>query len=318
MSGITTSSSQAPAPIKRPQPPVQSAPAAMPSPVQGDTMKSSALPAVGPISIPKFKSLDAYKQFVAGSKIDQIPAYQQQVSELLGVLSRAMTALSQKKDAVNYGTLENALKGSEANLDKVQHPGRERADAARAKAQEYNQEIDGLTKQIGDLQAQINNARLNQDVNVGIGMQSQTLTGAVLSGIGAALDQSAMNKMTKQIADLNAQVVRAQVNMTTQETLAVQMDAIPPDPTALKAATDAVQQAQDRFNLAAQQVAPESQAVARAQGNLDQAQASVANLQNARNSLKDYGQCFDALTQVKLTWSDHGWKKQLDDFWKGK
>lgn len=280
--------------------------------------QAQAAPAAKP---KKFADLASYQAFVSTSEATKLPAARAAVASAEGEAAQAHRALAAKKREVNHDGLKAALDRAEQALEKATYPLRPQAAEKRAEAGRVSGEAGELAKQISRAQQQIAQAEANKAARSrDFWTDDSEYTGwdAVFDGLGAIGDASTIKAAKARINTLIEQKVALEMKATTLIAEATALHNQQADAGTIAAPKKARDDAQAAFDAAVAAEAPEQRAADRADAGVAAAKGELARLEGVKKELTDYSKQFGFFTRVKLTFTNWGWKKELDAFWKQK
>lgn len=270
----------------------------------------------------KFEDLASYKAYVSASEVTQLPAARAAVAAAQGELAQAQGALVAQQRAVGHAGLKASLDRAEQALEQATYPLRPQAAEKRAEAGRVSEEAGGLARQIAQYQQQIAQAegrKAARSRDFWLGDQSdRTGWDDLFDGLGAIGDASSINAARKRINSLIEQKVGLEMKATTLIAEAAALHHQKADAGTVAAPKKARDDAKAAFDAAVAAEAPEQRGVDAAQAGLARSQGELSRLTALKADLTDYTKQFGLITRTQLKFSNWGWQKELDAFWKSK
>jgi DNA repair exonuclease SbcCD ATPase subunit len=247
-----------------------------------------------------------------------LPAAREAVTKAEAERAAAEKALTNRQAELKQPALADAVTQATQALESASYPHRPRAAELRAEAGRVQAQIATVNKQMVQLQQAIaraegNKAARNRDFWRDDHYDGWDAVGDLLGSAGDASTikqaRAKINKLIEERVALEGKVVSLTVEAST-------LDNQLGDPAAIEAAKAALRTAEGALARVESQLAPEKAALGAAQGALAKAKGKQAELEALKSDLQDYSNHFPFGTRAKLMFSDFGWKKDLDAFFK--
>lgn len=290
------------------------------APVVAQSAAPAAKPKAQASVTSKFDDVEAFKKFVEGSPVMGLPAARERVGKAEAQQSSATGAFEARRKALGQPALVEAVTAAEKHLETTTYPHRGRAADLRAEAGRTTQKIGEISKQMIELQQQIARAEGNKASRNRDFWRDDNYDGwdAVGDLLGSAGDSATIRNAKAKIRALIDQKVTLEQQVLTLTVEATALEGKLGDPAAIAQAKARLEEAQKALAKVESQLEPEKKAVAAAKNELEAARGKQKELEALKADLQDYSKHFGFGTRMKLMFSDFGWKKDLDAFFKAK
>lgn len=279
--------------------------------------KSPAGPAQAALGTPpKFKDLEAFKQYVESSPVTALPAATERLRLATSRLEGAQRAHEARTAALGLPGAISAVEARKQALEAALFP-------MRPRAAELHAEADVVRKKAAEIEKRI--ARLQHDIAKSEGIDTTRDWAATPDDeydgwdlIGDIADHVALKNAKKEVYRLIDEKVALEGQVGRLVAQATAYESQPGEPQAIAGARRELEAAEGLVAGLKAQLAPEARALSAAQAEHGAAAQAHGELAGLRDQLKDYGSRFGTFTRLKLFFSDRGWKKDLDAFFKAK
>jgi chromosome segregation ATPase len=305
----------APVPVRRPV----GRPAIAQAAHQAPAAKPQAR-AVAASAEQKFSDLASYERFVESSPVMGLPDARSRVAKADARIKAAAQALEARQKALGQPALAAAVASAKKDLEATTYPYRPKAAELRAQAGDVSKQIANVSKAIMVLQQQIAHAEGNKAARNRGFWRDDNYDGwdAVGDLLGSIGDNSTIKQAQAKINELTNQKVALEQKMLELTVQATALDDKKGDPDAIAKSQAVVNDAESALAKVEAQLENEKREVAQAGAELSEAQAKQKELDTLKAGLKDYGAHFGFFTRAKWFFSNHGWKKALDNYWQAK
>ena len=270
----------------------------------------------------KFEDVEGFKAHVVATLGSQLPAARTAVSTAEAAARQAHAALEARKQELGHSGLEATLARTEQTLERATYPFRPQAAEKRAEAERVAQQAGELAKRIAHHQQQIaqaegREAARSRDFWWGDN-SDRTGWDDLFDGLRALGDAGTIRAAKAKIKTLIDEKVALDIKATTLIAEATALHHQQADAGTIAAPKKARDEAKAALDAALAAEAPERTAAAGADARLGTAKGELARLEGVKKQLMDYSSQFGLITRTKLRFSDWGWQKDLDAFFKSK